>query len=73
MLDKKTEIQKNLLNFLEDLPKVVFTRVTGSGSCIFAAFESKKNAEKSLYMFEEKFPNLWCRVVENNFIKNIRI
>ncbi len=59
---------KNLLNFLEDLPKVVFTRVTGSGSCIFAAFESKKNAENSLVIFKNQFPNLWVRVVENNFL-----
>ena len=49
---------KNLLNFLEDLPKVVFTRVTGSGSCIFAAFESKKNAENSLVIFKNQFQKL---------------
>ena len=77
--DFETYIEENckeiasILDYLRNLPKVIFASLTGSGSCIFAAFESKKNAEKSLYMFKEKFPNLWFKVVENNFIKNIRI
>jgi len=57
-----------IINFLRNLPKVIFARLTGSGSCIFAAFESKNNAEKSLNIFKEKFPNLWFKVVENNFL-----
>ena len=56
-----------LLNFIEDLPNVIFSRLTGSGSCIFAAFESKENAENSLIIFKKKFPNLWYKIEENSF------
>tara|TARA_Y100001970_G_scaffold287716_1_gene413050 strand:- start:1041 stop:1862 length:822 start_codon:yes stop_codon:yes gene_type:complete len=71
--DFESHIEKNykeialILNYLRNLPNVIFSRLTGSGSCIFAAFESKKNAEKSSHIFKEKFPNLWFRIVENNF------
>ena len=59
---------KNHLKFMRDLPNVIFSRLTGSGSCIFAAFESKKNADNSLLIFKDKFPLLWAKVVENNFL-----
>ncbi len=59
---------KVLLNYLNSLPNVVFTRLTGSGSCVFAAFESKEDAETNKIILRKKFPNLWSKVVENNFI-----
>ena len=68
ILDNKFIEIKNLLKFMKDLPDVIFSRLTGSGSCIFSAFESKKNANNSLIIFKEKFPLLWSKVVENNFI-----
>lgn len=60
----------NLLSFMKILPDAIFTRLTGTGSCIFSAFESKKIAEKSFLIFNDRFPLLWSKVVENNFINN---
>ncbi len=59
---------KVLFNFFSDFPNVIFNRLTGSGSCIFAAFETKKDAQSSKLILRDKFPNLWSKVVENNFI-----
>ena len=55
---------------MRSLPDAIFSRLTGSGSCIFSVFESKKRAEESLSIFTERFPLIWARVVENNFIQN---
>ena len=59
----------NLLKFMRGYSDVIFSRLTGSGSCIYSAFEKKDSAEKALIIFKEKFPNHWCKVVENNFTK----
>ena len=56
-----------LLKYLNELPNVIFVRLTGSGSCVFAAFDSKKNAEKSSMILRDKYSELWFKVVENNF------
>ncbi len=68
LLKEKYDEIESLLNFVKELPNVIFARLTGSGSCIFAAFDSKKNAKNSSLIFKNKFPNLWSAVVENNFI-----
>ena len=67
-LEKQSKEISNLLKFMKSLPEIIFTRLTGSGSCIFAAFESKILAEESLAIFNKKFPLIWSKVVENNFI-----
>ena len=56
---------------MRELPNVIFARLTGTGSCIFAAFDSKKNAENSILIFRKKFPKLWSKIVENNFLTKI--
>tara|TARA_Y100001970_G_C14245953_1_gene868221 strand:- start:98 stop:922 length:825 start_codon:yes stop_codon:yes gene_type:complete len=58
---------KDLLKFMENLPNLIFTRLTGSGSCIFAAFNTKKNAEVAYQIFKKNYPDLWCMQVENNY------
>ncbi len=58
----------NLLKFMSSFSDVIFSRLTGSGSCIYSAFEKKESAETALLIFKERFPNLWSVVVENNFI-----
>ena len=68
IIETKYKEVSRLLTYLKSLPDTIFARLTGSGSCIFAAFESKKNAENSLVIFKNQFPNLWVRVVENNFL-----
>ena len=68
ILEKQSKEISNLLKFMKSLPETIFARLTGSGSCIFSAFESKILAEKSLSIFNERFPLIWSKVVENNFI-----
>tara|TARA_Y100001970_G_scaffold283507_1_gene398791 strand:+ start:15224 stop:16054 length:831 start_codon:yes stop_codon:yes gene_type:complete len=68
ILEKQFAEISNLLKFMRSLPNIIFSRLTGSGSCIFSAFESKKNADESLLIFKERFPSLWSKVVENNYI-----
>ena len=70
ILEKHSNEIKNLLKFMRGLPDTIFSRLTGSGSCIFSVFESKKKAEESLSIFTERFPLIWAKVVENNFIQN---
>ena len=65
LLEENKEV-KNLLNFLEDLDDVVFSRMTGSGSCWYAVFENKEQAIKAKDVFKSNFPNLWSCVCENN-------
>ena len=57
-----------LLKFMRSFSDVIFSRLTGSGSCIYSAFEKKESAEKAFKIFKERFPDLWSVVVENNFI-----
>ena len=47
---------------------VIFSRLTGSGSCIYSVFEKKDSAEKALKFFKERFPDHWAVVAENNFL-----
>ena len=70
ILEKQSIEINNLLKFMRSLPDCIFARLTGSGSCLFSAFETQKIAEKSLLMFNERFPLIWATVVENNFIHN---
>ena len=65
---KKNKKFKDIINFLESLDNVIFTRMTGSGSCCFATFEKKEYAIRANNLFKLNFPNLWSVVCENNFI-----
>ena len=56
------------LKFMRGFSDVIFSRLTGSGSCIYSAFEQKDSAEKALKHFKERFPDHWAVVVENNFL-----
>ena len=55
-----------LINFLEDLENVIFSRLTGSGSCIYSVFEKKEHAVNAQKKFQQDFSNLWSHVSENN-------
>ena len=57
---------KNILKFLQNLDKKIFSGITGSGSCCFAAFDSYEIANNSLNLFKQSYPNLWSLVAENN-------
>ena len=57
-----------ILNFFKDLEYVIFSRMTGTGSCCYAAFNKKNEAENAQKIFVKKFPLLWTLITENNTI-----
>ena len=70
--DRKYPEISTLLKFMRGFSDVIFSRLTGSGSCIYSAFEKKDSAEKALNLFKERFSDHWAVVVENNFLlKNL--
>ena len=56
---KKYSKIKNLKYFLSNLPNIVFTRMTGSGSAIVAYFKSKKAANNAARIYRRKYKNYW--------------
>ena len=67
---KKLEPDFNsIYNKMDNLEDTIFTRLTGSGSCIFSVFENKISAENAKNSFLKTYPNLWVAVAENNNIK----
>lgn len=59
-----------IIDFLESLDKVIFSRMTGTGSCCYAVFKNKEFAFKANLIFKSSFPDLWSCVCENNTINN---
>ena len=57
-----------ILNFFKDLKYVIFSRMTGTGSCCYAAFDRKRDAENAQKIFVKKYPLLWTLITENNTI-----
>ena len=57
-----------ILNFFKDLEYVIFSRMTGTGSCCYAVFDKKKDVENAQKIFVKKFPLLWTLITENNTI-----
>ena len=55
---KYTKI-KNLKYFISNLPNILFTRMTGSGSALVAYFKSKKAANIAAKVFKSKYKNYW--------------
>ena len=51
---------KLIKKFLENLPKTVFVRMTGSGSALVAYFKTKENCDKAKKQFKKKYKNYWC-------------
>ena len=66
--DRKYPEIATLLKFMRGFSEVIFSRLTGSGSCIYSAFDKKNSAEKALEFFKERYPNHWAVVAENNFL-----
>ncbi len=53
---------RSLKFFLNTLPKVMFVRMSGSGSSIVAYFSTKKKALYGLKLFKRKYKSYWCSV-----------
>ena len=52
---KKYPKIKNLKYFISNLPNILFTRMTGSGSALVAYFKSKKAANNAAKVFKSKY------------------
>ena len=63
---KENKKFKEIFNYVQNIDNVIFTRMTGSGSCIYAAFKKKEYAINANKIFKNKFKNLWSIVCENN-------
>ena len=59
-----------ILKYLSSSEKCIFSQMTGSGSCCFAAYEKQDYANKAQMNLIENFPKLWSFVGENNIINN---
>jgi len=67
---KKIEPDFNsIYNKMDNLDDTIFTRLSGSGSCIYSVFENKQSAENAKISFLKLYPDLWAAVAENNNIK----
>ena len=56
---KYSELKKIKL-YLENLPKTLFVRMTGSGSALVAYFETKERCDNAKKQFVRKYKNYWC-------------
>ena len=70
ILRNNFRVVKEILDFLDNLNETIFSRMTGSGSCCYAAFETKKLADEAQVNFQSAYPELWTFVGENNTINN---
>jgi len=59
-----------ILKYLSSSEKCIFSQMTGSGSCCFAAYEKQEYANNAQMNLKENFPKLWSFVGENNTINN---
>ena len=70
ILHNNFRVVQEILDFLDNLNGTIFSRMTGSGSCCYATFETKKLANEAQVNFQSAYPELWTFVGENNTIKN---
>ena len=68
ILQSNYKAVQEILDFLNNLNEVIFSRMTGSGSCCYAAFKTKKLANDAEANFQSAYPKLWTFVAENNSI-----
>lgn len=68
LADNKYIEISSLLKFMKSFPEVIFSRLTGSGSCIYSTFEKKDSAEKALLIFKQRYPEYWSIVCENKIM-----
>jgi len=66
IITRTNEEITQILNFFKDLENVIFSRMTGTGSCCYAAFYKKEDSLKAKKKFITNFPKLWSIITENN-------
>ncbi len=53
---------RKIKNFLENLRKPLFVRMTGSGSVLVVYYQKKQDCELAKVQFKRKYKNYWCNV-----------
>jgi len=65
---RENEEINQILKYLSSTENCIFSQMTGSGSCCFAAYAKQEYANKAQMNLKENFPKLWSFVGENNTI-----
>ena len=65
VLKKEPEF-KHLLEYLENLEGSIFSRLTGSGSCLFSVFETKNAVLQAKEKTFKEYKDLWIEIAEKN-------
>ncbi len=66
ILNKNQPEFSSLINYLENLEGSIFSRLTGSGSCLFSVFENKQEAANAKEVVSRDNSHLWIEIAENN-------
>ena len=59
---KKYKKLKNIKNFMEKIDKILFARMSGSGSTMICYFNSKKAALNARKILKKKYKYYWCNL-----------
>tara|TARA_B100001142_G_C14298453_1_gene641878 strand:- start:637 stop:1479 length:843 start_codon:yes stop_codon:yes gene_type:complete len=63
---KENKEIRDIVSFLDQSNNIIFSRMTGSGSCCYGVFKNQKEANCAQNLFKKNFPKLWSCVCENN-------
>jgi len=66
IIKKENKQISDILIFLSTLKNNIFSRMTGSGSCCYAAFKKKDDAKKAYDITTKKYKDYWINIVKNN-------
>ena len=60
IVEKKHKKIKIILNLIRFQKNCLFSRMTGSGSVCYGAFQNRVSANLAMKVIKKKFPNYWC-------------
>ena len=63
---KENDEMNQLIKYLSNTNKCIFARMTGSGSCCYAAYEKQDFAIKAQKKIKENFPQYWSFAGKND-------
>ena len=63
---KENKEIRDIIKFLDQSNNIIFSRMTGSGSCCYGVFKNQEAANLAQYLFKKNYPKLWSYVCENN-------
>jgi len=60
IVEKKHKKIKTILNLIRFQKNCLFSRMTGSGSVCYGAFQNRALANLAMKVLKKKFPDYWC-------------